>query len=316
MAASGSAISARNVYAKEPTPNTREVPDHHIEFVSYQPSGGPVTLPARGHRGGRGVALSGLAGNSPYGFTKTLDLVPESLGEELEHCWGGVATAGAGPYTHTITPSRALTTHTEQFIATDFGGTVRTFEYTGAMCSGGSLAFSAGGDGSPITLTTNEIAHNLSTAQTAVSASFPTVTARWASPIASLTVGGSAVCVNDFTLNWDNGVVQDFEACAASPGLAAIRAVNEQMFTGSFTTDFDDLTLLGLFLNRTESAMVLTIDDGTASLVITMNVLFTGNLGEIPESGALKQPLAFKCQSDTSDAAAFTAVLTNADSAA
>ena len=139
-AASGSPISARNVYAEEATQNSRETPDHHIEFVSYSPGTNPRRrIAGRGHRGGRRTMALGTAGNKVWTYSKTIDLIPESLAEWLLGCMGfNISTAGAGPYTHTGTPDKPVS-FTDQFVFTDHGGTERVHEYLGSVCTGGTL---------------------------------------------------------------------------------------------------------------------------------------------------------------------------------
>jgi hypothetical protein len=73
------------------------------------------------------------------------------------------------------------------------------------------------------------------------------------------------------------------------------------------------LTALNRFINGTEAALVLTFNAGaSAQTTFTMNVRFDG---EDPDLGAelLEQPLSFKAVSSTSDAAALTVAVVNAD---
>lgn len=315
--AAGQTISARNVYAAEATQNTRETPDHHIEFVSYSPGSAPIKrIPHGGHRGGRRTRSQGTQGNKLWTYSKTINMVPESLAEwTLGTMCLSAVTAGAGPYTHTGSPD-ALTSFTDQFVFHDYAGTETVHEYLGSVCTGGSITVNASGDGAPIQIQTNHAAFDMDDTQSAIAAAYPTVTARWTSVEASATIAAAAAPFTNLTLNWDNGVGTDVKAQSTNAGLADIRQEQLTEWGGSIETDYDSNVRHDYWYDQVTNAVVVTIDDGTASLVFTMNGTWIGDPAGIPESGPLRQPLSWICESDTSDAAFLTAVFTNADSAA
>ena len=61
---------------------------------------------------------------------------------------------------------------------------------------------------------------------------------------------------------------------------------------------------------------MLTFTSGADILAITTNVRYDGETPTVSGAELLELPVPFMAISDTSDAAAYTAVLTNADAAA
>jgi len=244
-----------------------------------------------------------------------MEMVPESIGELLELCMGGKVTAGAGPYTHTLTPGD-LASGTFQFGRPSTDGTVNCFEYTGVMVNSWSISVDATGDGSMVEFSVDLVGYAEDTGQSLVTVSYPTITARWTSVEASLTVAGTAYCVNSFTLSGKNNLDVDTKACAATAGKPSIRESGMREYGGTLTADFDALTQYARYTGEAQSALVITIDDGVSDLTITTNVFYTGATPVASGPEVLKQESPFECVSATSDAAAITMVLTNGDSAA
>jgi len=311
----GSGVLASMGYAKEPTAGTREVPDHFVEHVSESMVLDQKKIKSSGLAAGRRTLKGFSNGNGSVTGSVEMELVPEGIGELLELCMGGLVTAGAGPYTHTLTPGD-LATGTFQFGRPSTDGTVNVFEYKGCMVSSWELSCDATGDGSMITFSVDLVGQTEDTGQTLATVAYPTITARWTSVQASLTVAGTAYCVNSFTLSGDNGLDTDFKACAATAGQPTIRESAMREYTGSLTADFEGLTQYNRYVGTDQSALVITIDDGTSSLVITTNVMYTGSTPTVSGPEVLKQESPFECLSATSDAATITMVLTNGDSAA
>ena len=309
----GSGILATMGYAKEPTVNTREVVDHFVEMVSESVMLDQKKIPSKGLRGRR-VQTGVSNGNSSITGTVAMELVPEGVGELFELAMGGVVTAGAGPYTHTFTPDD-LSSATFQFGRPSADGTINCMEYTGVYVNGWTLSCDATGDGAMIELSMDLVGYAEDQGQTLVTPVYPTITARWTSVDASIQVAGSAYCVNSFTLSGNNNLDVDHKACLAGAGKPTIRESGLREYTGSMTADFEDLTQYNRYVGSDESALVITIDDGTSSLVVTANVYYTGGTPTVSGPEVMKQESPFECVSATSDAAAITMVLTNGDSA-
>ncbi len=311
----GSGILASLGYAKEPTAGTREVPDHFIEHVSESMVLDQKKIKSSGLSAGRRTLKGFSNGNASVGGSVEMELVPEGIGELLELCMGGLVTTGSGPYTHTLTPGD-LSTGTFQFGRPSTDGTVHAFEYTGCMVDSWELSCDATGDGSMVTFSFTLAGQAEDTGQTLATVSYPTITARWTSVQASLTVAGSAYCVNSFSLSGSNNIDSDYKVCAATAGKPTVRESGLREYTGTMTADFDSLVQYNRYKSTDESALVISIDDGTSSLVITTNVMYTGATPTVDGPEVLKQESPFECLSATSDAAAITMVLTNGDSAA
>lgn len=130
----------------------------------------------------------------------------------------------------------------------------------------------------------------------------------------SLTVAGTAVPVKAVTLSGDNGLDTDRRFLGDQNPALALEA-DLRTYDGSFDAEFTDLTLYNLFLNGTESALVLDFTSGADSVTITMNARLDGTAPAVEGRGILQQSTPFKCIGDT-DADAITAVLVNSDSSA
>ena len=309
----GSGVAAQFAFAKESTKNTREVPDHFVEFVQESVQLQIARINRKGKRAGRRVNHGWAAGNQQVGGSVNFELVPESTGELLELCFGGLVTAGAGPYTHTLTPGD-LASFTAQFGRPSSDGTVRPFDYIGCMINSWALSFDATGDGNMVDFQAEILGREEDTDQSLVAASYPAPTS-WTSVQASLLLAGSAYCVDSATLTGNNNLLLRHQACAADAGKPKITESGMREYGGTLAADFADLTAYNRFKNGTEAALVVTIASGATSLVITENVRFDGTTPNVSDDSVLKQELPFVC-TGTSDAAAITAVLTNSDSAA
>lgn len=73
------------------------------------------------------------------------------------------------------------------------------------------------------------------------------------------------------------------------------------------------MTQYDRFLDGDEAALVLTFDNGTESLVATLNVRFDGESPELSGVELLEQPIPFVATSSTNDSSAITVVLTNGE---
>ena len=308
----GSGVGAQFAFKKEAVKNTRLVPDHWLEFVNESVQQKIARIERTGLRAGRRTNIGWAAGNKHSEGPVAFELVPQSTAALLELCIGGtVVTTGTGPYVHTMTPGD-LKSFTAQFGRPDTSGTVRPFDYSGAMISEWQLSFDATGDGSMVEFSATLMAQKEDTGQTLATPSYPTVTS-WTSVQASLTLAGSAYCVDSCTIGGNNGLDLSHEACAATPGLANIRESSPRVYSGTIVSDFKDLTAYNRFVSGAEAALVITVEaSASAKLTITSNVRFDGETPNVSGPDVLKQSLPFVCTGST-DAAVLTAVMTNSD---
>lgn len=245
------------------------------------------------------------------GFTTELPNV--TLATLLKAAMGTVNTTGSGPYVHTATPgattSTALTVQVGR-PATD--GTVHPFTYAGMKVSEWTIQASVG------EIATLEVQFVGMTETTATALATQTISSSWSPFVfteASLTIGGSASNnVRDFSFTGNNQIEARHRLGSATSKNPLGIGVRE--YTGTVTTDFDNLTDYNRFVNGTEAALVATFSNGTDTLVGTMNVQFVGETPEVSGNELLAQNLPYRALSSTSDAAAVTWVLTNTEATA
>tara|TARA_R110000787_G_scaffold72080_4_gene160563 strand:- start:4150 stop:5091 length:942 start_codon:yes stop_codon:yes gene_type:complete len=310
-----SGIDAQLGYVDEVTFGTYVEPTRFSEFLSEDLKLEIERIESKGIRAGRVMQSRWKSSIQRATGSIELELTPGGSGRLLEACMGAVTTAGAGPYTHTYDggtlDGQSLTV---QIGRPDIGGTVRAFSYTGMKVADWEIACSVG---EIPTLTMNMYGAGEATGETLATASYPANDDPFVFTEASLTVAASEVCVKDLSLKGTNGLAIDRHfICAA--GATPKEALESELrsIAGSFTADFTDLTQYGYFTAGTENALVLTFTSGADILAITMNVRYDGETPTVSGAELLELPVPFMAISDTSDAAAFTAVLTNADAAA
>lgn len=273
----------------------------NIEYLDSQ------TLSARrtARRTKRGTA--GIAGSV------TTELANTTLATLLKHMFGTINTTGAGPYTHTASPGdltgKSMTVQVGRPATT---GTVHPFTYAGVKINTWTISASVGAI-ARLVLGLNGMSETTDTALAVAS-----VDSSWEPFVfteASLSIAGSSVgTVHEVTLNGDNKQPLRHRLGSGTSKEPLSTAVRD--YSGTITTDFDALTHYALFTGGTQAALVLTFNNGTQSLAITMNVQFAGETPEVGGADLLAQVLPFRCISSTSDAAAITAVLVNSESSA
>lgn len=317
MSTNASGMSSQMGFAAEATPGTRQVPTRFNEFNSETLQFHQNRIESEGIRAGRRIQHRWAPGASWVDGGIVQELGPQNTALWLKHCIGSNVTAGAGPYTHTITPGPldALTL-TVQILRPDISATDRVFDYCGLSVVDWALAAEVD---AYLMLTTNMYGTEEKVDQALAAASYPATYSPFVYTHGALTIAGSAYDVKQFQMGADNGLATGRHQIRATtptfPKTSKESGIRE--ITGSLTSDFVDLTAYNRFKNGTESALVMTFDAGAAAkLVITCNVRWDGDTPTVPGKQLLEQPLRFKCVSGTSDAAAFTAVVTNSDSAA
>jgi hypothetical protein len=310
-----SGLAAQVGVAAEVTYGTYVAPARFFEFVSESIDLERERIDSAGIRSGRTVLHRWAPGVQRVTGDLVLELAAEGFGLLWSHILGGVATSGVGPYTHTFTPGdltgKSLSV---QIGRPDIGGTVRAFSYLGMKV-----------DQANLTANVNEFARltlslygcHEDTAQTLGVASYNAALAPFVFTQGSVTVAGSAFDVRSFDLTIDNALATDRHFIRGTtperpkePLQNGLRAV-----TGTLTADFTDLAAYNRYVNGTEAALVLAFNAGaSAQLTITMNVRYDGNTPNVGGPDLLEQELPFTAVSSTSDAAAITAVLINAES--
>lgn len=310
----GAGISAQFGFKTETTWNTAVTVDKFLEFVDegIDNDGGPRIV-SQGLRGGRLVDHRAARGIPKIGGPVKLELPNINLATLLKHMFGTVATTGTGPWTHTATPGPLLgKSLTVQVGRPSIDGTVNPFTWSGVKIADWELA-AATNQYAMLTPSFTVAAETTATALAA--ASYPAGLAPFTFVQSALTLAGSSVALNSFSLKASNGLKTD----RGGPGSAVIREQitdSRKSYSGTITAEFESLTNYNRFLAATQAALVLTFSNGSDSFTITMNVELTGDAPKVSGPGILAHNLPFSVLSATSDAAAITAVLVNQDSSA
>jgi len=303
-------------FAAESTYGTFVAPTRFLEFTEASVKYERERIESNGIRAGRRVPHRWAQGVQRAAGDVTFEMAPQGFGLLWAHVLGGTdVITGTNPYTHTLSPGDlAGKSLSLQIGKPDLGGVVRAFTYLGCKVTGAQVAAAVN---EYAMMTVSFYGNHLDTAQTLGTASYPTGLTPFDFTKGSVTVAGSAFDVKEFNLSIDNGLAVDrhfIRATTPERSKEPLEA-NRRAYTGTMTADFTDLTALNRFINGTEASLVLTFNAGAAAqTTITMNVRFDGEDPDIGQD-VLEQPLQFKAVSSTSDAAAITVVVVNADAA-
>lgn len=309
--------SAQVGYAVESTAGTFVTPTDFFEFVP------PLGLlkrqeyvKSRAIRAGRIMPHAKALGRSWVEGTITHELVVENLGSLLRATIEGTAgTTGTNPYTHVFDHSTDLASMSIQ-TALPSTSAVHPMSYAGCRARGWTLACTPG-DVFPtfaIDWIGKSLDHDGTPALT--SATYPSFT-RFTFTQATFSVAGSEVCIDGITLNGTTGYDMEHKICSTDAGTPNLFRGSRAMVTGTATADMADTTQLVRYLAGTEASLSLVFNAGaSAQLTFAGNVYFPEGQGVVANEGKTKQPIGFEFLSGTSDAAALTVTLVNADSSA
>jgi hypothetical protein len=312
-----SGLAAQFGFAAEATTaiGTRVTPTRFLEFVSEDITFTKQRIESAGLRAGRRLTHRWAAGIQEVSGSFSVEMAAQGTGLLLKHAIGGVSTTGSNPYVHTFTPgaldSLALTI---QVGRPDHSGTVNPFDYSGCSITSWELMaevnqflmarFSVYG--------MKEV-----TSESLASASYPSTYSPFVFTQGKLEIASSAFCVRSATVSGDNALETGRHRICGTNNAQPKVAIESGLRTygGTISADFESLTAYNRFVNGTEAALSLEFDAGaSAKLVISGNVRFDGDTPNVSGPELLEQSLPFKFISSTSDSAAFSAVLTNADS--
>jgi hypothetical protein len=298
-----SGLTSQLGLAIETTPGTRVVPNRFLEFDSESLQLSIDRIQRDGMRAGRRMHHGWSPGVYQTGGSLSFDLSSAAVGAVFRAALGTVNTTGAGPYTHTFTPGPLPS------LTVQVGRPTAPFDYLGSYVSQWSLSANPNEHAKmQVDLVGMEELTNqtLATASYAQGAFFTFVHG-------ALTIAGGEKPVDSISLSCDNSLSLYHQIKSTSAGRPSIFEDGRRMYTGTVTTDFENLTDYNRYVNATEAALVLSFTSGANSLTITGNVRFDGTTPNVAGPAIVKQELPFTFTSNTSDAAAFTAVLVNTD---
>ena len=319
-----SGIDAQLGIVDEVTYGTPVTVTRFLEFVSESMQDGHVGKVVTAGLGRSRFPREDRVRTYPMGVSGSVEweVLDTGFGLLLKYLLGGVVTAGAGPdYTHTLTPdANALfgTAFTMQIGRPGTLGTVHPFTYGGCKVTGWNLSCAVD---EALKLTTNIHAQNMGTGVALASKSYAADSEPFVFVDGALTVGGAAVPVRSFSMDFENGLNTDRRflgsGLVSEPIANAIGGI-----TGTLDAEFEDLTELASWAAGTQAQLILTFDSlrtlgsgSTYKLTVTIPLIeYTGSVPSVGGPDIVRQSLPFRAF-DNGSAALITMVYETSDAA-
>ena len=281
-----------------------------IESSSVLTTLGKVESPVLGSQylktGNVSTYVSGAEGDI------VLPVMSKGFGKLFRQLLGASATAQVGvtaEYKHTFTPDAsggAGVSATVQLGKPDVTGTVNPFTYEGGKVTEWEFELEVGG---VLKLTATWVFENVLTATSLASPSYATGRAQFLWTNATLSWGGSPVCVKEFTLSGKRALdTERFCIGSTSRKEPLLNGISEA--TAEATGEFASMDAYNDFVAGTQRAMVLTVTGDTIpttsnpyKLVFTFAAADLVDPGEPEISGPeiLEQPLNFRALDNGTD---------------
>ncbi|HQV45060.1 MAG TPA: phage tail tube protein [Nitrospira sp.] len=309
----GSGLSSQFGIKEETIYGTPVTVDRFLEIESSNilTTLGKVESPVLGSQylktGNVSTYVSGAGGDV------VLPVMSKGFGKLFKQMFGASASAQVGvtaEYKHTFTPDAsggAGVSATVQLGKPDVGGIVNPFTYEGGKITEWEFELEVGG---VLKLTTTWVFENVLTGTALASPSYVTGRAQFLWTNASLTWGGSAICVKEFTLSGKRALdTERFCIGSTNRKEPILNGISEA--TADATGEFASLAAYNDFVAGTQRAMVLTVTGGTIptasnpyKLVFTFAAAELVDPGEPEISGPeiLEQPLNFRALDNGTDA--------------
>ena len=300
-------------FAIESTKNTRATPNKFVGFVqeSMRDDRGGNLIVNEAMYAGRRLMSGTSLGTIPVGGSVSMNAQAETATQLWRLCVGGtVTTAGAGPYTHTLTPG-ALPSATFQLVKPSLDGTARAFDYTGCMVNQWTLSVQSGQFANH---QVDVFAYDELTNQSVATATYDAAPTLFTFRHLEVTIAGETVCPDSMSITGNNNLSREYKSCANDAGRATINEAGMRSITGvisrdwaaptRYTTEYKAGTLINI---------ILELDAGaSAKLNITGKGYLTGETPTVSgPNGQVKEGLGFTMMDPTSDATGFTLVVTN-----
>lgn len=285
----------------------------HPGWLSGNPTRDQPPLMSKGMRSGRRTSHCLSTGGKNVAGSISTELFPAPLATLLRHMFGTVNTTGAGPYVHTASPGPLNgKSFTWQTGIQGTAGTVHPFTAVG--CKIPSWTLKAEVDALAM-LDFDISAKDLTTATALATASYGS-----ACPFTfihgSVSIAGSTIAtVKSFELSSTRPMRTDSDGRYIGSAL-----ISEQLETGqaeyevTVETEFENLTVHDLA--NSGVAVVLTLNNGTETFVVTMNCWVNATTPTVEGVDSLSSFTFTGTPYGATDAAAITAVLTNSESSA
>lgn len=310
-------------YAIESPTGTFTAPTRAIEHVKSGLKSTRKDTPSKGIKAGRRSAVRMLKGVEVVAGPITHELSPANIGMLLVQGMGAVSTTGSNPYTHVITPGALVQTQTlsVQVGTPSYDGTVRPLNFTGCQIAGFDINVKAGSD--PVMLNLDFVGQHLQstgdgdTVAALTAASYSSAWSPFTGLHAVLSIAGSEYEFDDLTFKAVNGLrTGNYTARSTTPGRAKLSKEQDlRTWTCAVKSDFWDLTVLNRAFAATEVAFSLALTNGSTSLTLAGNVHTMLDSPTVDGTALIKDALNLEFVSSSTDAAACTFTLVNADSA-
>jgi hypothetical protein len=305
----GTGIDGQIGLAEEVTWGTRVAPARFLEYNEESIQLNNERIESQGLRAGRRVTRHWVNNRKGAGGGITFEVMNKGFGLLFKHMLGATAvtTPGGGTLSrdHTATvgdlDSKSLTV--QKGVPPILAAT-QPFDYTGGKISEWEITNDVDG---LLMLSCTFDFQTEDTAQTLASASY----ASGIEPLTFLgglvTIGGAATDLSNFSLSGSNGLKTDRYYIRQS-GLKKeqIEDTERRNYEGSFSADFENLTLYNRFANGTEAAIVAKWEGSIIEAALKYEVEVTLPRcrfeGETPTVGGpdvVAQPVAFKALDPT-----------------
>lgn len=298
-------------YVSETTVGTLVTVDKFLPVTAPEIEQEIERLDSQGLRAGRLITAAWKPGSRTIGGTVETELWNTDIATLFRHMFGAVSVAtNGGQWNYTYTPADLTgESMTIQVGKPDITGTVRPFTWGG--CKVGSWTLTAE-VGSLVMLSLDIVGMTETNGVALAVASYDSTLDPFVFTEASLSIAGSTNnVVSSFEITCDNALTERPRLGSDTSKEYLQNGFRE--ITGTANTDFQSLTQYNRFLNGDETALVLRFDNGTETLLFTLNVRYDGGPPALTGPELLEEEVTFKVVHSTSDALGITAVLTNAE---
>jgi hypothetical protein len=313
-----SGLAGQVGWAIETTPGTRVTPTGFQPFLSENVRRTASQIPVRGIVPGRVTPHKFVEGPSSVSGGFSMELAPQGLGKILKAAMGAVSTTGTNPYSHAFTLGDVDDdTLTVQIGRPSLSGTVHRWDYLGCSITDLTIAGTVG-EVPTADVSFSAMKEEAVDAQTLASFTLPTGWAPFSFTHGSLTVAAAAVPIKSFTLSIANNLDVDRHRIRATDPKWPLQArrADYANATLAFVADFTDATQYNKYIAGTDVAISLAFNAGSsAQLTIAGNLRYTDAGPNIGGAELLEESLTGTFYSASSDAAALTVTLVNAESA-
>lgn len=288
----GTGIDAQLGFAEEVTHGSAVVVDRFYEFLSEGITNSIARIDSQAIGSGRTGMRRWAPGAKTIGGEVQLEMVDKGLGLLLKHAVGGTpATSGvSAPYTHVFTPGAFPAGLTAQVGRPATDGTVHPFTYPGCIVTDWNVSMQVG-EVSSIGFTLNGKDETTGTAL--ATRTLPADLSLMTFVGGTLTVGGTEIPVTRSQFSVSNGLQTDRWKLGSdvrrNPKQNSLRDAS-----GSFSAEFEDLTLYNAYVSGADAQLELVNSSGPSELRIKANVRYNGSTPTVSGPDELPQEVDFQ----------------------